>query len=101
MGLTMLRVSTSAQTKVSTAAAISRPITSANAAPYWLAAASLVARVCSVLMRTRVSITLLICSELLSRSRLSKSRSSSVRSAWLRLRMRASSWRYWDSSWEY
>ncbi|MNJ73400.1 hypothetical protein D3C77_701880 [compost metagenome] len=79
-------------------AATSRPITRAKAAAYWLAAFSLVARVWSVLMRTKVSMTLLICSELASRSRLSRSRSSSTRSAWLRLRKRDSSWRYWLSN---
>ncbi|MNN35508.1 hypothetical protein D3C81_1493600 [compost metagenome] len=98
IGLTMLRVSRNAHASVNKVAAINRPITSAKADAYWPAAVSLVARVWSVLMRTRVSMTLLICSELANRSRLSRPRSSSVRLAWLMLRMRASSWRYWLSS---
>ncbi|MNH24756.1 hypothetical protein D3C79_847050 [compost metagenome] len=98
IGLTILRVSRKAQAKVSTVAATSRPITRAKAPAYWLAAFSLVARVWSVLMRTKVSMTLLICSELASRSRLSRSRNSSRRSAWLSVRMRDSNWRYWLSN---
>ncbi|MNH47926.1 hypothetical protein D3C79_1114130 [compost metagenome] len=52
MGLTILRVSSRAQIKVSTVAASNRPITRATAWLYWSAAVWLISRVCSVLMLT-------------------------------------------------
>ncbi|MNH25727.1 hypothetical protein D3C79_857440 [compost metagenome] len=52
IGLTILRVSSSAQTRVKAVAASSSPITRATALEYWSAAVRLISRVCSVLMLT-------------------------------------------------
>ncbi|MNH20841.1 hypothetical protein D3C79_806280 [compost metagenome] len=101
IGLTILRVSSRAQIRVSAVAANSRPMTRVTALAYCSAAVWLISRVCSVLMLTNWSMTLLICSELLSMSRLIRLRRVSRSlfcEAWC---MRLSSCRYWLSNCTY